>query len=334
MDAGKELGGTAAITAMRLIAAPDAIGLLTPKGELSAADGMRQSPLRAPASAAADLPVAPTVAELGSGAQLLLKLLSGGGQPATKRPSTQPLLAAPATLTANRPARTGDLNGAGSASNINSGTQVIAQALQGALESSGLFYESHLADWVGGQRSLEAIRTEPQALLHDASATSQASAAASNDTGMASAPALSAIVHAQLDVLDSGQLRWQGEIWPGLPAEIWMTQDAPDRDTADAGQRNGDSANERSGRRWQARLVTTLPVLGKISTQFMLQGDKLDVKLASTQAATAAALHVASAQLADSLQASGLLLQAFASQLDDAGNDRASKEDDHADHTG
>ncbi len=334
MDTGKEIGGTAAITAVRLIAAPEAIGLLTPKGELSAADGMRPSPLRTPASTAADLPVVPTVAELSSGAQLLLKLLGDDGQPAAKLASTPPLLAAPPTLTANGPAGTGDLHRADSANNISSGTQVIAQALQGALETSGLFYESHLADWVGGQRSLEAIRTEPQALLHDARSVSQASAAASDDTVMVNAPALNAIVNAQLDVLDSGQLRWQGELWPGMLAEIWMKQDTPDRDTADAGQRNGDSANEQSGRRWQARLVTTLPVLGKISTQFTLQGDKLDVKLSSTQAATAAALDVASPQLAGSLQASGLLLQAFVSHIADAANDPASKEDDHADHTG
>ena len=81
MDAGKEIGGTAAIAAVRMIAAPDAIGLLTPKGELSAADGMRPSLPRTHAGTATSPTVAPTVAELSDGAQLLLKLLGASGQP-------------------------------------------------------------------------------------------------------------------------------------------------------------------------------------------------------------------------------------------------------------
>ncbi len=317
MDAGKEIGGTAAITAVRLIAAPEAIGLLTPKGELSAADGMRPSLPRTPAgtAAATSPPVAPTVAELSSGAQLLLRLLSAGSQPAPALQAAQPLLTAAPSFESN------DAAGTAAATGLHSGTAVIAQALQGALETSGLFYESHLADWVGGQRSLDAIRTEPQALLHSRPSTLEPAGNAMADTGIANAAALNSIVNAQLDVIDSGQLRWRGELWPGMPAEIWLqrdTQDRPDGDNTDAQQRNGQDADERDGRRWQARLVTTLPALGKISTRFTLQGERLDLTLASADASTAMALKTAAPQLAGSLQATGLTLQAFASQVDDA----------------
>ena len=319
MDAGKEIGGTAAIAATRLIAATEAIGLLTPRGELSAADGMRPSSPRASASAAASLPVAPTVAELSNGAQLLLKLLAGSAQPAPPLQAAQPLLgAAPfadpfvaTLLESNGAASTAAANG------VHSGTTVIARALQGALETSGLFYESHLADWVGGQRSLDTIRTEPQALLHRLPSATEAADNAMADAGSANVAALNHIVNAQLDVIDSGQLRWQGELWPGMPAELWLQRDTSESDVTDARQPKEQDADERNGRRWQARLVTTLPVLGKISTQFTLQGERLDLALSSTDASTASALKAAAPQLAGSLQATGLTLQAFASQVDD-----------------
>ncbi len=39
---------------------------------------------------------------------------------------------------------------------------VIVAALRQAMDSSGLFYESHLAQWASGGRSLEQLQTEPQ----------------------------------------------------------------------------------------------------------------------------------------------------------------------------
>lgn len=39
---------------------------------------------------------------------------------------------------------------------------VIVAALHQAMDSSGLFYESHLAQWASGGRSLEQLQTEPQ----------------------------------------------------------------------------------------------------------------------------------------------------------------------------
>lgn len=319
MDVGKQIGGTAAIDAARLIAAPDPIGLLTPKGELTRADGMRPSPSRTPSNTAAStaLPVAPTVAELSDGAQLLLKLLGAGSQTSAGLQAAQPLLPEVPSF-ADGPAGAAAANATGATRHD---TATVARALQSALETSGLFYESHLADWVGGQRSLDAIRTEPQALLHNSPAPSDANSKALADTdvaNVANAPALHTLVNAQLDVIDSGQLRWQGELWPGMAAEIWLQRETPDNDGSHDRQRSGQEGGQDSNRRWQARLVTTLPVLGKISTQFSLQDDKLDLKLASSQAATAAVLQVAAPQLAGSLQTTGLTLNAFTSQVDTA----------------
>lgn len=263
---------------------------------------------------------AQVIAELSSGARLLLTLLGGGGQPAPALQAAQPLLAA-APFTDPHTASLPESHGAAGTATTpgaHSGTAIIAQALQRALETSGLFYESHLADWVGGQRSLDAIRTEPQALLHSRASAPESAVDAMADTGSANTSALHSIVNAQLDVIDSGQLRWQGELWPGMPAEIWLQRDRSESDTTDAQQGDDQEADESSGRRWQARLVTTLPVLGRISTQFTLQGERLELMLSSSDAATAGALKAAAPQLAGSLQATGLTLQAFASRVDDA----------------
>ena len=298
MDTGKQIGGTAAIDAARLIAAPDPIGLLTPKGELGAADGLRPSLSRTPPGnpASSALPVSPTVAELSPGAQLLLKLLVQGNSLTPPLRSALPLLPEP-------PPALADGGNAGA---------VIARALQSGLEHSGLFYESHLADWVAGQRSLDAICAEPQAVLRAEASMPAAGVESAPDNSPPTAPAISQLVNAQLDVIDSGQLRWQGELWPGVPVEIRLQRDAKGKDTADANRRASSEDGEAS-HHWQARLVTTLPVLGKISTQFMLQDDRLDLKLSCAEPATAAALQVAAPELAGTLQATGLTLQGFSS---------------------
>jgi hypothetical protein len=44
-------------------------------------------------------------------------------------------------------------------------SETIASAMQASVESSGLFYESHLHDWISGGRPLTEIQREPQAQL-------------------------------------------------------------------------------------------------------------------------------------------------------------------------
>lgn len=326
MDVGKDTGGTAAVAATRPVPAADAIGLLTRHGGLTTGGDRASSP-RTPAHAGSTQPVAPTVAELSDGAQLLLKLMgstvSAGTATAINAAglstaiasalhTATPLLpAAPdladASSGASAMRNTGHASNATNAANAASasspGTAAIAHALQTGLEHSGLFYESHLADWIAGQRSTSAIRAEPQAASPD------------------NAGVLAAIVHAQLDLLDHGQLRWQGELWPGQLAELWLQRDTHQAEDPHQQQQDnaepGTSDDARSGRRWQARLVTTLPVLGKISTQFTLQGDRIELKLSSAEPGTATTLQSASAQLAGMLHHSGLQLQGFVSHVDD-----------------
>ncbi len=323
MDAGKPIStpgaAVAAVAATRPVAATEVIGLLTPKGGLTATDRMLPSPQRAPSDpATSSRPVAPTVAQLSPGAQLLLKLLATGTASAQPLQAARPLMDAPPDLFTGGTATKEIIHAGGTAAGAE-----IARALQAGLEHSGLFYESHLADWVGGGRSLEAIRAEPQALLQSEKPASAAGNGSAIDhdalTGATTSAAISSIVHAQLDTIDSGQLRWQGELWPGVPAEIQLQRAPRDRDTDnDSGHRSneGQGDDAAGGHRWQARLITTLPALGKISTQFLLQDERLELKLSCAERPTTTALKAASPQLAETLHGTGIALQGFFTQLD------------------
>ncbi len=321
MNAGKDSLGAAPVAATRPVAAPDLIGLLTPKGGLSATDISKAAPRAAHADAsAASAPVAATVAKLSEGAQLLLKLLGTGSTAAASLKAARPLLPeAPTALTEGTPSTTGGTQ----ASHARDATgALIAQALQSGLEHSGLFYESHLADWVAGQRGLDKIRAEPQATLpasHQTSGADMDTPTGSSQTTTAAPTTLASIVHAQLDVIDSGQLRWQGELWPGVPVELCLQRDPHGHDDGHAADDQGQSQasdNEPAGRRWQASLVTTLPSLGKISTRITLQDDHLALALSCAEHTTATALRSAAPALAGTLQATGLTLQAFASDAE------------------
>ena len=66
----------------------------------------------------------------------------------------------------------------------------FAQVLRGALSQSGLFYESHQAQWVAGERSLAELLHEPQGKLSFAIAEHLPSAADTLKTPLSSNPAL------------------------------------------------------------------------------------------------------------------------------------------------
>jgi hypothetical protein len=204
-------------------------------------------------------------------------------------------------------------------------SQQFATALRSALSQSGLFYESHQAQWVAGQRSLGALLQEPQAQLSEprafaAAAQEQASsaqatrlvsegrvstppaggstlpqpptqvsdvsspggtplhAAAARDSAGAESvhPGTATLVQQQLEALDSRQVVWQGQIWPGQT----MHWEIEERDA-----REGGGADDQ--REWQTRLALTLPQMGEVGALLRIsaQGIHLEVTAASAQTA-------------------------------------------------
>ncbi|MBM2768539.1 flagellar hook-length control protein FliK [Burkholderia anthina] len=225
---------------------------------------------------------------------------------------------------------------------------VLHAALAQAVSESGLFYESHLAQWLAGQRPLAALLREPQARL---AALGQAAADGASDAldellaprsplpaaartaaqpggtmpnelaqnaaagarqytssgaaGMAAdplgehadvrwtparaelaaassdpqAPAAASvhpdavpIVRQQLDALATDQFRWSGEAWPGARLD-WTIE--PD----EHGGRASRSDDAGDGIAWRTRLTLTLPSLGTVDAELVLNGAQLVARL-------------------------------------------------------
>lgn len=209
--------------------------------------------------------------------------------------------------------------------------RLLGQALRQALQTSGLFYESHLTDMVFGRTNPSSLQNEPQAkLTKDAAAQNTAaprgradSATAGRAGGGADAPSgtgssatsapggpvagihqdLTVLVRQQLDVLANQSLTWQGEAWPGTPMEWEVERDPYGGDP--------DSATPT----WATRLKLDLPRLGLVDARLNLAGDQIVLQLVAPLAA--GEINDASDQLRSRLLAAGLTLSNLAVSVTD-----------------
>lgn len=177
----------------------------------------------------------------------------------------------------------------------------IAGALARTFAGSGLFYESHQAQWVAGERSLDALRQEPQGKLAPLPGTAPAAGRAL--AGMVD-PAAVGLVQQQLGALDAGSASWSGLVLPGLHARLTV-QEKPQPSEADP------PFDPEAGADWSTRLSVTLPRLGAVEARLVLRGDRIQILLAAGAPASADALATARPELAEALAASGLSVQAL-----------------------
>ena len=237
----------------------------------------------------------------------------------------------PASLGANQPL----LNAPPS-----TGAQLVP-LLRQAVAQSGLFYESHQADWVLGKRDTATLQREPQGGLSAArlpaaaarpppsaspsatpATTGQATAmsgladsdkAADSNRTMASASEaaiarssqiperLMAVVHQQLEALATHQYLWHGQAWPGQAVE-WVIEDPEDYEGDDQG--DGDPTEKN----WNTTLRLTLPRLGSVEAQLHLTPAGVALRLRTDDTATMSALDARAAELASALEAANLKL--------------------------
>ncbi|CAG9255956.1 flagellar hook-length control protein FliK [Paraburkholderia unamae] len=126
----------------------------------------------------------------------------------------------------------------------------------------------------------------------------------------ATAQSLGASVHAsviplvrqQLDLLATGEFRWNGEAWPGVRVDWSIQQDEYEaRDPRHGSGADGDDIP------WRTRLTLALPKLGTVDAELTLTGATLAVRV---QASTggAARLNAESEALRGRLEALGLTL--------------------------
>jgi len=142
-------------------------------------------------------------------------------------------------------------------------TDRLALQIKDAVEFSGVFYESHLAQWADEVRPRGLLALEPQSKW----AAGNDATAATTTTGDVAAP----LVRRQLDVLDTGRFLWRGDLWPGQPGALVVEED----DTP--APRDGAAPHAVLAARM--RVEVTLPGLGRLHASLGLVGDTLTVAL-------------------------------------------------------
>jgi hypothetical protein len=165
----------------------------------------------------------------------------------------------------------------------------LAAQLQQTVDKSGLFYISHLQQWLNGQRTLEQIRQEPQNLSSEQKTATDQTATANN------------LIPAQLNTQENRQFVWQGELLPGQSLQ-WEIIDDSNK------QQQSSTAQTTPEKVWQSNVRFQLPNLGQINATIQLQGDHASLRINTLDPAIAQALKLHSQQLAESLAVSGTTL--------------------------
>ncbi len=210
--------------------------------------------------------------------------------------------------------------------------QDLLPLLKQAITQSGMFYESHQAEWVEGRLPKAALLQEPQGKLSSPAAFasalaeqqatmgeptaasritadlaqsstttvegSKAAIAQSQTSGQVVAPQTQPLVQQQLEALATQNFSWQGQVWPGQEMR-WEI----DEDAARDGQDGEDSAP-----RWSTRLHLTLPILGEVDARIRLEGNSIAISMIADSAETRTLMRVSSSALRSQIEEAGLTL--------------------------
>ena len=163
----------------------------------------------------------------------------------------------------------------------------LAAGLQQAFGKSGLFYESHVAEWARGALPLSELAAEPQQ-----------QAAQGGVRPNPQDPATAQFISMQLAAQEQSQLAWKGQLWPGQPMEWDVQREA-----------HGDGGGEQAI--WHSRLRLRFPQLGELEAQLRMVNGALQVQFAAADNATAGLLREHMPQLASALDAVGTPLAGF-----------------------
>ncbi len=191
----------------------------------------------------------------------------------------------------------------------------LNNALQQTLGNSGLFYESHLVQWLSGERSSDSLQSEPQAQLGNSNAGAMAGVgqngasplgdklsesitnfftASGGEANAAASPAAAslssaaqagvplhpdsvALVRQQLDLLATSHFQWNGQAWPGTSMNWEIERRASDTGSVPDGTQV-----------WHTRISLELPHLGRVDAVLALSGSQLSARVtANPQSAVA-----------------------------------------------
>ena len=211
----------------------------------------------------------------------------------------------------------------------------LVPLLKQAIGQSGMFYESHQAEWVEGRLPRTALLQEPQGKLSSPSAfaadpspnrlapqqgsqtvsdpitavrpgsetaTSNTADAAKSIVTQTSqsptiAPQLQSLVQQQLEAMATQNFVWQGPVWPGQDMRWEIDENAT----------QGPQGDE-TAPRWTTRLRMTLPRLGEIDARIQLQGNQIMIAMSAGDDETRQRMRIDGESLRNQLDAAGLTL--------------------------
>jgi hypothetical protein len=205
--------------------------------------------------------------------------------------------------------------------------QELLPLLKQAITTSGMFYESHQAEWVEDRFSKEQLLQEPQGKLAPQTPLPQSQqpatigntmaisgAATDNAPMVAKAPDVNtgsaqpsqavatqaqSLIQQQLEAFATQNFSWQGQVWPGQPMN-WQI-DEP-KEQHDGSGRDSDEGSEK----WQTRLRLTLPTLGEVDARLHIQGTQITLAVAAMDSGTRTLLRNGAASLRSQLEQAGL----------------------------
>jgi len=161
-------------------------------------------------------------------------------------------------------------------------TQLTAAQLQNAIMMSGLFYESHLANFAKGKWPLNALMKEPQ-----------------------NRPNFNAsqVVNKQLDALENQTIRWSGNIWPGQQMDWRLTYEQE--------QSSPSSPGDNQDQTIVSVIELDLPKLGKVQARLSMRANVLSVQLKAGKSQTENLFRNEISELKNTLKAHGQELKAM-----------------------
>ena len=169
-------------------------------------------------------------------------------------------------------------------------TDKLAGHLQQTISSSGIFYESHVADWADGKMSRADLMREPQAQLGNAMSNLATEISNTDDHSR-----LAQIIHLQLDVLEQQKITWQGHLLPGLPFDWAITQQ----------DQHAQAESDQAESSWQSVVRFDFPHLGIVAATINIHAGQLQLFLRSDTNDTVNILKERSAELMHALDDAG-----------------------------
>ncbi|MBP1208033.1 hypothetical protein JOD97_006120 [Duganella sp. 1411] len=189
-------------------------------------------------------------------------------------------------------------------------TDELAQKLQDTISKSGLFYESHVTEWVKGERTLPELMREPQ-MQRMAQAGENAARAAAGGPDLTAAQ----MINQQLHTHEQGRVQWQGEAWPGQAMQWEVRREQREGRKQDGGGAGDDTPEQI----WRSGVRFRFPLLGEVSASVTLVGGQVHIQVQAGSDGAADTLRAHAGGLERAMEAAGAPLSSLLITRDDAG---------------